>query len=268
MNNYAHFFWHGKLSQLEISCISSFYNNGFQPILWSYENLKIANVESRDASEILSKDHLTKYSYFNSANLAAFSDVFRIILLTKYSGWWFDTDCYCLKNYAEFEELSVKSPLVIGFEDQYSIASGVLKYTKELSQIFLVKLNEVLKLYNNNLPEWGIIGPKLFTDCIQENKLLNHVLSPQYFYPIHYSIFNCLYNKDPKVVQMIDEKIKNSYVIHLWNEMITRSEIDKFDDTLVYYSWMNKEVYRLRVPIFYKIKFLLRRIKHFFIKFI
>jgi hypothetical protein len=244
MNNTAHFFWHGQLSTLEKSCIQSFYNHGFKPVLWSYNNIHIDNIEIRNASDVLSQDHLTKYAQGGqSPSLAAFADVFRINLLNRYDGWWFDTDCYCLKNYDEFHKLDQQSPIVIGFEDDESIACGVLKYSKELSKIFLSELNTLLIKYNNHLPEWGMIGPRLFTDCIKKNNLINNILSPEYFYPIHYSNFNKLYSTNTEDVMMVDNKIKNSYIIHLWNEFISRSNINKFDNT-INNSWINKNLYQ------------------------
>lgn len=229
-DNTAHFFWHGQLSQLEKSCIQSFYKHGFKPILWSYENLHIENIEHGDASDILPKNHLTKYSQEDKiSNLAAFADVFRINLLNKYDGWWFDTDCYCLKNYNDFKQLHEKSPIVIGFEDNNSIACGVLKCNKKICQIFLSKLNTLLTKYNNHLPQWGMIGPQLFTNCIKNNGLINHVLSPQYFYPIHYSNFSILYNTNIEDIINANNKIKNAYIVHLWNEFIVKTNTNKFN---------------------------------------
>ena len=73
-----------------------------------HENIKIKNAE-----EIVPKNYLGKFtSNSQKKMLSAFSDYFRYKLLTKNGGWWFDTDCYCLKNVEEFSKLSENRNIV------------------------------------------------------------------------------------------------------------------------------------------------------------
>ena len=33
---------------------------------------------------------------------SSFANIFRLELLNKYGGWWFDADCICIKNVQDF----------------------------------------------------------------------------------------------------------------------------------------------------------------------
>lgn len=93
----AHFVWHGTLSLYEIKCIESFVKNNFEVNLWSYD--KLENVPNgatlRDIREFLPEEHKFKYkqkhpfgleqdSNKQYANLAMFSDAFRIMVLKQF----------------------------------------------------------------------------------------------------------------------------------------------------------------------------------------
>lgn len=227
-DNTAHFFWHGKISPLERSCILSFKNHGFNPVIWGYDQIDIPNVEYRNAKEILTIDHLKKYSQYNkTSNLSAFSDVFRINLINKYRGWWFDTDCYCLKDIDEFNTHIDNRPIILGSQDEDIVACGVVKCNdKNISELLLKKLNKKLTKHNNHVPRWGDIGPYLFTEVINELNLNHHILKPDYFYPVHYDDFRLLVDSSQN--EYVKERCNNSFIIHLWNEMLVKYKIDKF----------------------------------------
>jgi len=225
----ANFFWHGPISKLEIMCIKSFVNNGFYVKLWSYNNIQIDGVESCDARLILDENLIYAYSMpFNNihgVSLAAFSDIFRLKLLSKYDGWWFDTDCYCLKPTSSFESLRGNKNIVAGYQD-HQIASGVLYLTKEITTNLLKSAESICTQYNNSLPFWGVIGPNLITEFVEGTSLQNQICESNCFYPIHYKESYKLL--DVKYNDEVYLRIKDSYLIHLWDSMlINEYNLDK-----------------------------------------
>lgn len=223
----AHFFWHGKLSLYEYACIASFVHHGFDVIVWSYENLKLPlGATNKNASEILSKDLLFQFEMpkGNVGSIAAFSDLFRLEVIKKCSGWWFDTDCICLKNVEEFFKLNNFQNVVAGWEDKKLINNAVISMTPELSEKCINKIN-LLSKENNNRFKWGQTGPGLITSVVEENNLFNEILPSSMFYPIHWK--NALDVIDPEKTEEVEQKCVNSNVYHYWSEIFSRNNIDK-----------------------------------------
>jgi hypothetical protein len=227
----AHFFWHGEISKLESNCIKSFVKNNFNVKLWSYTNIKIDGAESCDARLILPEEHLTKYQQ-NFSNkimgpsLAAFGDAFRYDVIYKYGGWWFDTDCYCLVDQIKFRELREGRDLVAGFEYSNYIASGIFYAKKRAAKILVNNLNKVCEKYNYNFPGWGAIGPRLFTETfLHANHPSVLILPPYVFYAILWNEMNLFLKKER--LQEAKERIKDSYITHVWNTLFKNLNIDK-----------------------------------------
>jgi len=225
----ANFFWHGPISKLEIMCIKSFVNKGFHVKLWSYNNIQIDGVESCDAKLILDETLLYAYSQpFNGIikkSLAAFSDIFRYKLLSQYPGWWFDTDCYCLKDSSHFESLRKNASIIAAYQDT-EINGATLYLSKPIASDLLNIAQNICNEHNNNLPFWGIIGPNLMTKFVEKNSLQNEICESNYFYPIHYKESYKLL--DAKYKDEVTMRIKNSYLIHLWDSMLINNyNLDK-----------------------------------------
>jgi hypothetical protein len=75
--------------------------------------------------------------------------------------------------------------------------------------------------------DWGDLGPKLITNLIEKNNVINNVLSKEFFYPIHYT--EAMKALDPAFNEEIEKVTKNSFVYHYWNENFKRNEVDKFE---------------------------------------
>lgn len=227
----AHFFWHGELSKLEPTCIKSFVKNNFKVKVWSYTNIKIEGAESCDARLILPEKDLTKYrqTFSNKIvgpSLAAFGDAFRYNVTHKEGGWWFDTDCYCLLDQSKFKELREGRDVVSAYESVTHIACGAFYVNKKASTILVNNLNKICEAHNYNFPVWGAIGPRLFTETfihIKHPSVL--LLPPNVFYAIRWNEMN-LYVKKEKL-QEAKERIKNSYITHIWNTIFKDRGIDK-----------------------------------------
>lgn len=233
----ANIFWHGDLSTFEIVCIKSFVQNGFHVKLWSYNGLSVEGAESCDARLVLSENHLTKYKQKHFAvqdesketysTLSAFSDAFRWNVINKFGGWWFDADCYCLKSSIEFERLRHNKSFISGLQNcEYpSVACGAFYADKHVSNKLVNKLNELCKLHNFAFDGWGVIGPLLISNVVQDENLYDGLLSAESFYSIESSMTN--YYIDPELKDQAKAYISDSYITHIWHSWINYFDIDK-----------------------------------------
>jgi hypothetical protein len=240
----ANLFWHGELTKFEKTCIESFVKQGFHTKIWSYTNLQIDGAESCDARLVLSEEHITKYKqqqyfaitdeakqYYSS--LAALSDAFRWNVVNNFGGWWFDTDCYCLKSSEEFKKLRGIKPFISGLQtsESPSVACGAFYADQQISTKLVDKLNSLCQTYNYQFPVWGIIGPFLISEVVQRENLLEYILSPDKFYSIESPSINNLssinYYTDPALKDKGKSLIADSYVTHICHSALFFTNIDK-----------------------------------------
>ena len=165
----ANFFWDKKkINLFEYCYLKSFVKNNFKVNLYSFEKIKLPkNVILKDASKILKKNEMKKFIHQGVKGCpAAFADKFRVELMKKTRGWWFDMDMLCLKKASEFKKLE-KNEIIIGLETDNYINNAVLKIS-DFS--FLKKIsNEINK--KGYVIKWGDIGPKLITKLLKEEQI-------------------------------------------------------------------------------------------------
>ena len=91
------------LGDMEIYSINSFINTGHEFHLYTYEKINGIPKKTKilDGNKIMPKKELFKLK----EGFLPFSDIFRYKLLSEKGGWWFDTDCICLKNSQKFRNL-------------------------------------------------------------------------------------------------------------------------------------------------------------------
>ena len=222
----ANFFWHNnkKFTFYEYACVNSFVKNNFDVNVYSYENIKLPkNAKLKDASKIISKKHIYKYNHQGKKGcLAAFADKFRIELLKKDNGWYFDTDVMCLKNSSHFFELEKNNKIIIGLETNNNINNAVLRINDTILLDTISKRIDDMGFTFN----WGEIGPKLLTSILKETKQFSFALKQYYFYPLNYKDnFKILLL--PEFNNKAIEITKNSYVCHNYNQILTRFGIPK-----------------------------------------
>jgi len=230
-NKTANLFWMGKLTNYELICIESFYKKGFETILWTYEpnhkslNNIHENIKIKNAEEIVPKSYLGKFtSNSQKKMLSAFSDYFRYNLLTKNGGWWFDTDCYCLKNVEEFIKLSENRNIVIGkTKDNLINGSVIFLNDTNLFVDFIKYIENKLIIEKYNFYE-GEIGPYLLTEYFKND---NNILPPKFFYAINPNEFHYIFDSRKNKKLAVYETLEDSYVLHFWNEMLRRFLINK-----------------------------------------
>ena len=116
-------FWYGnELPPFAIKCMKRIKKFGYKPTLWVYEQEKPSNIPSfvtvKNADNIISFEYFqsrfinSKLVHFTKNNkkkkyfvAVALSDIFRVQLLYKFGGWWFDTDVILLKKLPNVKEV-------------------------------------------------------------------------------------------------------------------------------------------------------------------
>lgn len=244
MNNKVQSLWIGNsLSNTEILCLKSFIKNGYEFDLYHYS--PISNVPTgvtlRDAREILPEESIFKAH----GGFAIFADYFRVVLLFGRGGLWVDMDVVCLKR-LEFLD---KDEIVLGFQAEDEICNAVMQFPalSELGQKILkrceepwlientemlgfiertnsVHISEMLKNHGKeytkrylhvNAPWGAIAGPYGVTEEIKQLGLLNIVKPINYFHPVHYNDWWCVFY-DTTIP--VDSFLQDSYTIHLWGQ--------------------------------------------------
>jgi hypothetical protein len=245
INEIANFFWVGTLTKFEIVCITSFIKAGFKVKLWSYNNLSIPGVESCDASLILPYEDVSLYKqrhhHGDQETSTAFSDAFRWNLINKFGGWWFDADCFCLKSSEDFYNLRKDKPIVVGLESLVHpfVGSAAFYIDQSLSKYLIQKLKELSLKYDYTFPIWGMIGPRLITQFIHDNKLYDGVLDQSHFFSIGFEDYH-LFLKDGHKKQA-KSLIKDSYLTHIWHSAISSNDVqpDSLFNELIYDNYVN-----------------------------
>jgi hypothetical protein len=229
----ANFFWHGEFSVVEDACVKSFVKQGFDVHMWSYTGIQVDGAKSCDASQILPKNDIFKYQHAyegmisESSKLAAFSDVFRYKVMSFNFGWWFDTDCYCLKNQLEFKKLKKNKSLVAGLENLKTsiLANGAMWADNIFLDFINKKTKEISEQKNYILSFWGELGPTLITKTALNLKLQNQFLPIDNFYAIQ-MVQDDLFI-DPSKKKYAKSLIKNSYLTHIWTKQWKNKNIDR-----------------------------------------
>lgn len=228
----AHFFWHGNLTSFEETCIKSFVNKGFEVNLWSFTGLSIDGVTSKDASLILPEsllydcDQPNDFKTKQEGFLAAFSDLFRYKLLSEYDGWWFDCDCYCLKNSDEYTKLRKTKECVVGIEDCSQLANSAVMFLPKTFAAHLYNISDKIIKQNKNI-KWGLIGPQLISQEVLNANRPDWFCPKYYFYPISYDDHRHYY--DINYIDIAEKELNDSYCVHILTHRFKENFISKCD---------------------------------------
>ena len=196
-------FWHGDvfLNEMQLLSIKSLLCNGFNYKLWSFD--RILNLpdecERGDASEFLSRNLLFR-------PLAIFADWFRVELLFNKGGLWSDLDVICLK------------PFTPPFP-WYCIRNGVAMVTMMNMEKGSLIMKNFVDYYRANTRreeiEWTFASSNL-SRIIRENQSLPREDNYNLLEAVHYNEFKSLFDG---TLRLNDEKFKDSWCIHLFNQM-------------------------------------------------
>ena len=235
MYNQANFFWIGNLSNYEILTLKSYISNGFEVKLWTYENkipniniIKDLDLKIENAEKILEEDLIYKFSQGSQkASPASFANLFRLHLMIKEGGWWFDLDCVCLKNVEEFKELAENLEFVLGAEYENYIGNSVMYFKNKSIAKKLIKEIDIEINKNNYNFYWGQIGPDLITEYFLKNNLMHLVVEKKYFYNTEAKDFKYFLESKNSFKSFMIEKHNPSLTCHLWNEMFNKYSYNK-----------------------------------------
>lgn len=292
--NVANFFWVGNISIYEILSIKSFIDNGFNVNLWTYQNsfenideLAILDVNICDASKILDKKLMYKFSQGKQkSNPASFANLFRLELLQKVGGWWFDLDCICIKDVSKFEALALNKKYIFGLEYKNYVGNSVLYFQDKTLLQDLIK-RVYLEIDKNNYKfYWGQIGPDLISSFLLKTNLINEAVEQKYFYDIPAKKFNSLLKVREEYQEVQTYFDKDALVCHIWNEMFKKhiynknklppknSILDKFFEKHKSYNLENKKRYSRMImfrflpliskfyKVIYRVKILIKNYKN------
>jgi hypothetical protein len=218
MSNVIQSLWVGdRLSMMEILSIRSFLAHDHEYVLYAYgllENLPVG-ARIQDANSILPASAI--FQYTAQASFAGFSNFFRYKLLLERGGWWADTDIICLQPF------DIAAPFVFSSEMTTRgvvPASAVIKApsgSDAMAHAWRVCSEKIPKLLR-----WGETGPKLIAEVIALFSLERYLFPPEAFCPIGYQDWHRLIEPN-----LDSAAYRDSFGIHLWNEMWRREACDK-----------------------------------------
>jgi len=229
----ANFFWDGNLSELEKNCIKSFHRNGFKVKLWSYDNIKLENIESCDANLIMPRVLNLKQELNGKteeqASIICLSDFFRFKLISMHGGWYFDTDCFCLKDVSEFKSIRQGKPIVSckipDVESLLHIMNGAFWVDDFFSKKIFNELEEVVDNSKKEIKSYGFFGAEFLTNFVYRNNLYDYILSSDIFYAINWDESDLMLN--PENIEVAIDRTKNSLLTHIWTTPFAEKNIDK-----------------------------------------
>lgn len=215
-------FWHGeRLPRHVVLSIKSFVEQGHDYRLYSYGSFELpAGARLEDARDILPADRVFFYKNPDGSNgsVSAFSNVFRYELLSRYGGWWVDTDVICLSPSAPETEL------YLGWESEAWICSAIIRAPAGHALIQRALAESAAAGTNFG---WGQIGPKLVTRLIKELGLEDCVAPRDFAYPTTFPEYEMpVRAQDAEAVR---QRVHGKPFLHLWHEMFRRSNDGSID---------------------------------------
>lgn len=248
-------FWYTKpgnkgISQLEILCIKSWLDNGFEFNLYTYNlddrvfnyfNNNYKNFNLLDANEIVLFGDM--FSDDRGAGVAGFSDYFRFKMIYKTGFAWVDLDMVCLNNFdMDSDYLFIKEKIKDGNEYYEQITTSMMKFPAG-SEFGGYLITESEKLIDNRrIIPWGIIGPEFLNQICIEKGLEKYALNYKEACQISY------YEVEKFIFKNV-EFDSNQKCLHLYNEMwrgVGINKNNKYNNKSIYEKLKNKyNVYKI-----------------------
>lgn len=201
--------WHGSpLSLWEHLSLASFVRLGHQVELYTYQEMTVPRgVALKDANLILSQDEIFKYADGPAKGSSmAFSNLFRLLLLSEKGGIWCDLDMLCLKSLDALPDSACA-----GLTFRHGINGAFLRFP-EGSLICKKILNEIESLGQSlALGQTSEILTTILGPCSSENT----IMSPSTFYPFEWDEAWKLV--DPKMYDECETKTADTYCVHWWS---------------------------------------------------
>ncbi len=218
----VHLFWaYGGLSALERMACRSFASQGYQTVLWTYGDMpvSVANVELRDAREVLPESRIFKYA---NGSYAGFSNLFRYAVLSRFGGLYADTDVICLSSISALGT----TPFLVSERRRNAPGvsiNGNLIFNPAPQRGDIVDLAYAI---SDRFPvdklRWGDCGPRLLSTLVSTYpSLAFEVRAPDFVNPIPF--LEC-----PR--RLLEPGVRlpeSTRFLHCYNEMWRRSDTNK-----------------------------------------
>ncbi|CAG9806665.1 unnamed protein product [Chironomus riparius] len=209
--------------------------------LIQYPNLKFVFINHNSfpigsplGSFFINNHEITKSQYV----IAHMSDAYRLLILWKYGGIYYDTDVISLKT-------AENTPQNFACDDGEGVivANGIMRLDthkgRTLAEMFIKYMTE-----NYDADEWGTNGPIVITKVLSEicktesiSEMVEmencdgfYVLPRKICYPIPWSRWKGIFNENH--VDKMMSLINDSMTLHLWNNLSKRRKIEVEEDNL------------------------------------
>lgn len=178
----AQFLWIGpQLSPVEQLALCSFRDLGWETILYVYEEIENVpeGITVSNGEEILPSNAIFENSFSEAPGktFTTFSNLFRLELLARKGGWWFDADMVALtgpERYNELNHLYVGSTWEIHWHE---CAINCAMFAMPDDFIIGQMRNEALELFEKRDLKFGESGPHLLQRTLEQNSL-NDCIAP------------------------------------------------------------------------------------------
>lgn len=207
-------FWDGKpLTIYEELCLRSFEEHGFKIRLYSYNpNIAGNQIRVHPADTILDEFTFSSFGHF-----ASFSNHFRYCALNgaESGSTWVDLDVLCLRPDWP------KQTFLAGFETRKRVNNAVLRIPRDTQLLQYLIQNSAI----DDSSVYGATGPFLLTSGLDKYGK-NFKLQPiKSFYPMGHWELDLLF--DPEKLELAEAQFRNSYGLHLYNQLLVRAAIPK-----------------------------------------
>lgn len=221
--NKANFFWSGNpLQKRNYASFNSFLAHGWDVTVWTYDsdlNLP-SEIKIGNANEILDRSRLGTFKYDNCfVDEVPFSDLFRLYVMHYTDGWWFDSDCFCLRDYSDFDLVTYNRYFVSAWEFNDSINNAVLYFNnKELLSHLIAYTESQIE------PQmiWGKIGPRCLTKFLLDVNLTYQVLPSWSLYSVTWA--DAIKGTQDEHLDYMKQLCKPSLIYHYYNSVCQREE--------------------------------------------
>lgn len=220
----VHFFWaYGPLSTLEKIAVMSFVRHGFHVKWWTYEkSAKLPSaVEQCDAGQIIPERRVFTYK---NGSVAAFANLFRYAVLSRFGGLWADTDVICLTPASSIVQFGPTGFLVTERTQTNAlrINNNVIYHPHPKTGDLIDLAHAVAERFDTATLQWGDCGPLLLTALAKAYpRMAPTVKTPEFANPIDW--WSC-----PQALLSATGRLPaHAAFLHCFNEMWRRTEADK-----------------------------------------
>jgi hypothetical protein len=207
-------FWHGPpLDPYLLLCLGSFARRGYPVEVFTYErNHGFPSwIVARDAGDILPTETVMVYRNGPGAGSPALhANLFRLLLLDRFGGWWVDTDAALLRA-----ELPATPFYFVMEESDYT--NSIMKFPP--AHPLLAEAARLTREAGDDVP-WTTTGPTLLTALIGRYELQAWAASSEQGCPFIYKDVPAFF--DPARAEEMAARASSSSFMHLCCEMWRR----------------------------------------------